>query len=108
MLQDTVEDTNVSLSDIQEVFGQHVRRLVEGETKVSRLPRSTRECRSRSNEQTENLCHLIFAMSEDWRVLVVKLADRLHNMRTIDVSARCLRFTKSELDSHVCFLNRFG
>jgi (p)ppGpp synthase/HD superfamily hydrolase len=86
-----VEDTYLSSADVESVFGATVRRLVEGETKVSSLPRRVSMARSGSSPMTdkeaENLCHLIFAMSEDWRVLVIKLADRLHNMRTIQV--RC-------------------
>ena len=86
-----MEDTNISISDVESVFGPHVRRLVEGETKVSKLPKRVGGLgevpyRPLSDSQTENLCHLIFAMSEDWRVLVIKLSDRLHNMRTMGVS----------------------
>lgn len=88
-----MEDTYLSLQDIEDLFGPAVARIVEGETKVSKLPKKVgfiSKSTSPTDKQTENLCHLFFAMSEDWRVLMVKLADRLHNMRTIQVShTRC-------------------
>lgn len=108
LLHDTVEDTPVSVADIQAVFGAAVRRLVEGETKVSKLPkRLSRSAGSAvaggaavagggtegggeaalappmTDDQLANLLHLLMAMAQDFRVLVVKLADRLHNMRTL-------------------------
>lgn len=88
LLHDTVEDTSLSISDIEAVFGPSVRRLVEGETKVSKLPRRVGPLEGSAgaaarDKQAENLRHLILAMSEDWRVLVIKLSDRLHNMRTL-------------------------
>ena len=79
LLHDTVEDTLVSLEDIQVNFGDDVARLVDGVTKLAKLkfqPDNVRE--------GENFRKLLLAMSEDIRVLIVKLADRLHNMRTIN------------------------
>lgn len=78
LLHDTVEDTLVSLDDIQAQFGPSVARLVDGVTKLSRI-----ELQSDQSKQAENFRKLILAMSEDIRVLLVKLADRLHNMRTL-------------------------
>lgn len=78
LLHDTVEDTLASLSDIEKQFGPSVARLVDGVTKLSRI-----ELQSDQTKQAENFRKLILAMSEDIRVLLVKLADRLHNMRTL-------------------------
>ncbi len=78
MLHDTVEDTDVTLSDLEKEFGKDVRNLVDGVTKLSKLEHKSDELR-----QAENFRKLVVAMSEDIRVLLVKLADRLHNMQTI-------------------------
>ncbi len=78
LLHDTVEDTVATLEDIERVFGADIARLVDGVTKLSRL-----ELQSDQTKQAENFRKLVLAMSEDIRVLLVKLADRLHNMRTL-------------------------
>src|SRR5580698_3595305 len=78
LLHDTVEDTLASLADIQKQFGPNVARLVDGVTKLSRI-----EFQNDQAKQAENFRKLILAMSEDIRVLLIKLADRLHNMRTL-------------------------
>ena len=78
LLHDTVEDTVATQEDIERVFGREIGRLVDGVTKLSRL-----EMQSEQAKQAENFRKLVLAMSEDIRVLLVKLADRLHNMRTI-------------------------
>lgn len=78
LLHDTVEDTDATLDDIEKYFGKEVSNLVDGVTKLSRL-----ESKSESAKQAENFRKLLLAMSEDLRVLMVKLADRLHNMRTL-------------------------
>lgn len=78
LLHDTVEDTLASLDDIQRIFGSNVARLVDGVTKLSRI-----EFQNDQAKQAENFRKLILAMSEDIRVLLVKLADRTHNMRTL-------------------------
>ncbi|MCC7429117.1 MAG: bifunctional (p)ppGpp synthetase/guanosine-3',5'-bis(diphosphate) 3'-pyrophosphohydrolase [Alphaproteobacteria bacterium] len=78
LLHDVVEDTPVTLDEIEKVFGPQVARLVDGVTKLSRL-----EHLSDRAKQAENFRKLVLAMSEDIRVLLVKLADRLHNMRTL-------------------------
>ena len=81
LLHDTVEDTSVTFEDINREFGTNVRRLVEGETKVSKLSRLAKA--HLEDEQAENLRQLLVAMTDDIRIIVVKLADRLHNMRTL-------------------------
>lgn len=79
LLHDTVEDTPVTLQDIEKRFGPDVARLVDGVTKLSRIEFQT----DQAAKQAENFRKLVLAMSEDIRVLLVKLADRLHNMRTL-------------------------
>ncbi len=78
LLHDTVEDTLTTLEEIQRLFGPEIARLVDGVTKLSRI-----ELQSDQTKQAENFRKLLIAMSEDIRVLLVKLADRLHNMRTL-------------------------
>ena len=78
LLHDTVEDTIATLDEIEGKFGPEVARLVDGVTKLSRI-----ELQSDHTKQAENFRKLVLAMSEDLRVLLVKLADRLHNMRTL-------------------------
>ena len=86
LLHDTVEDTTVTLDDIEKHFGGEVRRIVEGETKVSKLAKVAKAQdpdRTLSDEQSENMRKLLIAMTSDIRIIIVKLADRLHNMRTL-------------------------
>ena len=78
LLHDTIEDTEVTLGEIDSMFGEGIGRLVDGVTKLTRL-----ELQSDQTRQAENFRKLLLAMSEDIRVLLVKLADRLHNMRTL-------------------------
>jgi len=77
ILHDVVEDTGVELDDIKREFGENVALLVDGVTKITQMPFSTRE-----EEQAENVRKMLLAMSQDIRVIIIKLADRLHNMRT--------------------------
>jgi hypothetical protein len=87
LLHDTVEDTDLTFELIEEMFGTTVRAIVEGETKVSKLPKLAFS--DYADEQAENLRQMFVAMTDDYRIIIVKLADRLHNMRT-------LRFMKPE------------
>ncbi len=81
LLHDTVEDTSVTLADVEHEFGATVRRIVEGETKVSKLSKQAKD--GIEDEQAENLRQLLVQMTKDIRIIIVKLADRLHNMRTL-------------------------
>ena len=90
LLHDTVEDTELTFQDIYKLFGLEVTKIVEGETKVSKLPKMRRKNKAYKaykedgkREQDENLRKMFIAMSDDWRIIVLKLADRLHNMRTL-------------------------
>lgn len=78
LLHDTVEDTALTFDEIESGFGSAVRRIVEGETKISKLA-----VRAYEDEQAENLRQMLLAMVGDVRIILVKLADRLHNMRTL-------------------------
>ncbi len=79
LLHDTIEDTDATRQEIDEVFGEEIGGLVDGLTKIGRLDLVTKRAK-----QAENFRKLLLAISEDVRVLLVKLADRLHNMRTLD------------------------
>lgn len=77
LLHDVVEDTNVELSRVEKLFGKDVALLVNGVTKLGRIPYSSKE-----EQQAENLRKMLLAMAQDIRVVIIKLADRLHNART--------------------------
>jgi len=84
ILHDTIEDTDATKEDITELFGKEVANLVNGVTKLTRIESQTVE-----GKQAENFRKLVLAMSEDIRVLIVKLADRLHNIRTLGNISKC-------------------
>lgn len=83
LLHDTVEDTSVTLEEIEKEFGSEVSFIVDGVTKVSNL-----KLKTENEEMVENLRKMFFVMAKDLRVIMVKLADRLHNMRTIYVTPK--------------------
>jgi len=106
LLHDTVEDTLATLEEIEHLFGPEVARLVDGVTKLSRI-----ELQSEASRQAENFRKLLLAMSEDIRVLLVKLADRLHNMRTlryIRESDRRRRIARETMEIYAPLAERIG
>jgi guanosine-3',5'-bis(diphosphate) 3'-pyrophosphohydrolase len=106
LLHDTVEDTLVTLDDIKGNFGEEIAGLVDGVTKLSQL-----ELFSERTKQAENFRKLMLAMSNDIRVLLVKLADRLHNMRTIgffEDPAKRRRIAQETLDIYAALAGRIG
>jgi guanosine-3',5'-bis(diphosphate) 3'-pyrophosphohydrolase len=105
LLHDTIEDTEATRAEIDQVFGQEIGALVEGLTKLKRL-----ELVSREAKQAENLRKLLLAISDDVRVLLIKLADRLHNMRTLEFVAPAARqrIAEETLDIYAPLAGRMG
>ncbi len=105
LLHDTVEDTDVTADVVEEEFGSDVRQLVEGVTKITRI-----EVESLSDEQAATFRKMLVAMSKDIRVIVIKLADRLHNMRTLSSLREDRRIFKSRetLDIYAPIAHRLG
>ncbi len=105
LLHDVVEDTKIPIEQITDQFGAEVARLVEGATKISRLDLMAPEAR-----QAENVRKMLLAMVNDVRVILVKLADRLHNMRTLEFldSERQQRIARETLDIYAPVANRLG
>ena len=106
LLHDTVEDTDTTVEEIRENFGDQVAQLVDGLTKLAMI-----EQKSANNKQAENFRKLLLAMSEDVRVLLIKLADRLHNMRTLHFlkkPEKRARIAKETLDIYAPLAERIG
>ena len=104
-LHDVVEDTDITIEEIEEHFGAEVRQLVEGVTKLSKL-----NFKSKTESQAENFRRMFLAMAKDIRVIVVKLADRLHNMRTLQFMSEESRRSNAQetRDIFAPLANRLG
>jgi len=105
LLHDSVEDTSVTITDIRKEFGEQVAHIVEGVTKIGQIDFATRE-----EAQAENLRKMMLAMVDDIRVVLIKLADRLHNMRTLEHLAedRQHKIAKETLDIYAPIAHRLG
>ena len=105
LLHDTIEDTDATRAEIDQMFGAEIGSIVEGLTKIERLQLVTRE-----EAQAENLRKLLLAISADVRVLLVKLADRLHNLRTLDFMRedKRKRIAKETMDIYAPLAGRMG
>ncbi len=105
ILHDVIEDTKVTKTDIHELFGEDVAELVDGVTKLTQL-----NCKTQAEAQAENVRKMCLAMAKDMRVIMVKLGDRLHNMRTLGVMRpdKKRRIAKETLDIYTPIANRLG
>jgi guanosine-3',5'-bis(diphosphate) 3'-pyrophosphohydrolase len=105
LLHDTIEDTEVTREDLIKQFGDEVTSLVEGLTKIGKL-----EFETRAHQQAENLRRMILSMAQDIRVIMVKLADRLHNMRTLEhlKPEKQIKVSQETMDIYAPLANRLG
>ena len=105
LLHDIVEDTDITIEDVAREFGSEIAQIVDGLTKIANLPLSSREER-----QVENYRKLLLSIAKDARVILIKLADRLHNMRTLDYLApeKRRRIAQETRDLYAPLAHRFG
>jgi GTP pyrophosphokinase len=105
ILHDVVEDTYVTLPDLEQEFGKEIAKLVAGVTKLEKISMYSAE-----QVQAENIRKMLVAMAEDIRVVLIKLADRLHNMRTIEAlpEARRMRMARETMDIYAPLAHRLG
>ncbi|MDQ8161936.1 MAG: bifunctional (p)ppGpp synthetase/guanosine-3',5'-bis(diphosphate) 3'-pyrophosphohydrolase, partial [Gemmatimonadota bacterium] len=105
LLHDIVEDTDITVQDVEREFGPEIAQIVDGLTKIANLPLSSREER-----QVENYRKLLLSIAKDARVILIKLADRLHNMRTLDWLApeKRRRIAQETRDLYAPLAHRFG
>ena len=105
LAHDVVEDTSATIEDVRSEFGEDVATLVEGVTKLTRI-----QFQSREQAQAENYRKMVMAMAEDYRVLLIKLADRLHNMRTIEYLGKQKQLQKARetLEVYAPLAHRLG
>ncbi len=106
LLHDVVEDTRATLEEIESMFGPEVRHIVSGVTKISALPLASSQAR-----QAENIRKMILAMADDIRVILIKLADRLHNMRTLKFhrsEKKQIKIAQETMDIYAPLAGRLG
>ncbi|MEO6447057.1 MAG: HD domain-containing protein, partial [Gemmatimonadaceae bacterium] len=105
LVHDVVEDTSVTVADIEAEFGREVSHIVDGLTKIGHLPLNSTE-----NRQVENYRKLLVSIAKDARVIIIKLADRLHNLRTLDwlPEHKRERIAQETMDLYAPLAHRFG
>ncbi|MCS6910533.1 MAG: bifunctional (p)ppGpp synthetase/guanosine-3',5'-bis(diphosphate) 3'-pyrophosphohydrolase [Anaerolineales bacterium] len=110
LLHDAVEDTDLTLDEVRRDFGEEVAKLVDGVTKLAQLPRVSKEGNQPIDRNVESLRKTFLAMNDDIRVVIVKLADRLHNMRTLNhlPPEKQQRIARETLEIFAPLANRLG
>lgn len=105
LLHDVVENTGISVEDVKDEFGSEIAQLVDGVTKISEL-----KFRSHAEKQAENFRKMIFSMAQDLRVIMIKFADRMHNMRTIQFlpKEKAVRIALETREVYAPLAHRFG